>query len=207
MSARYVSGVNLQQLSTFKVHHSCVRIRQNFYFEQLLSILGIEKDGYYPSHYLPKHDLESVIYVMASVWGYQLPWDADLIGEELTDFEDYFDFKSKITDQEVMDLLPSCLIKAFKHIMKVKDNETPNYERIKWSLYSADESPWALRTNGHARVSNSKVWPIKLRKIVSVDDDCEEGEVTHSNLDDSCHAYDISAYQFNKNFGSRYPIL
>lgn len=156
----------------------------------------VDAKGNYPSHYLPKHDLESVIYVMAHIWGYQLPWDEDLIGMNLTDLEDYFDFKSKVTDQDIIDLLPSFLIKAFKYISRLPDDKAPNYEKLKWCLHATDESPLAIdRVNGHARMTNQKLCPIKLIKLVSVEDDWEEGEYTRTAApDDSCHALDLDSY-------------
>jgi hypothetical protein len=58
------------------------------------------KDG--KSHSLPKHDLESLFYVMASMCDYKLPWSEELIGEELQDLDDYFDFKAQVTDEEII---------------------------------------------------------------------------------------------------------
>lgn len=57
------------------------------------------------SHSLPKHDLESLIYVMASMCDYKLPWSEELIGKELQDLEDYFAFKAQVTDDEIIGIL------------------------------------------------------------------------------------------------------
>lgn len=146
---------------------------------------------------------------MASMWGYQLPWDAELIGRDLTDLTDYFNFKASVTDQQIIDLLPSCLIKPFKYIMRLSDTQTPSYEKLKLCLYSAEESPCGIdRANGHARVENSKICPIKLMKFSSVDVDSVADDFTQANPDDSCHAYDITAYNFNQlNNGADWPSL
>jgi serine/threonine protein kinase len=61
----------------------------------------LQKSDIYPSHSLPKHDLESVIYVMASMCDHKLPWNEELIGRDLEDLDDYFKFKAQVTDEQV----------------------------------------------------------------------------------------------------------
>jgi len=141
---------------------------------------SIDSNGEYPSHSLIKHDLESVIYVMSSMWGYQLPWDAELIGEELVDLDDYFAFKSKITDKEIIDLIPSWMIRAFKYVMRMPENASPNYDDIKLFLQqSVDASPWAIdRMNGRE--------PFLADHLV----------FSHPG-DESCRARNMLNYQFS----------
>lgn len=60
-----------------------------------------------------------------------MPWDAELIGEDLTDLNDYFDFKAEVSDDDIIELLPACLIRPFKYIMRFKGDKIPSYEKIK----------------------------------------------------------------------------
>lgn len=147
---------------------------------------------------------------MASMCGYQLPWDADLIEEEFTDINDYFLFKSNVTDQQIIDLLPSWLIKPFKYIMRLKDDQTPSYEKLKLCLHSVDESPWGGidSASGRVNMENSKIYPLHLLKWASTGDDSVADDFTQANPDDSCHAYDITAYNFSQlPNGAGWPIM
>lgn len=78
---------------------------------------------------------------MTAMCGYQVPWDDDLIGTSLGSLEDFLDFKAQVTDQEIINLLPECLIKAFKYIIRLPDDKPPSYEKLKCYLQLAEESP------------------------------------------------------------------
>jgi len=86
------------------------------------------------------HDLESLIFLMTSICQYSLPWDEELIGREIADVHEYLQFKSQVSDDKIVNLLPSWFIKAFKYLMTTKETGSLDYGRFKSCLKTPDES-------------------------------------------------------------------
>eukprot|EP00345_Euplotes_harpa_P002284 CAMPEP_0168332094 /NCGR_PEP_ID=MMETSP0213-20121227/8749_1 /TAXON_ID=151035 /ORGANISM="Euplotes harpa, Strain FSP1.4" /LENGTH=44 /DNA_ID= /DNA_START= /DNA_END= /DNA_ORIENTATION= len=44
---------------------------------------------------------------MTSICQYSLPWDEELIGREIADVHEYLQFKSQVSDDKIVNLLPN----------------------------------------------------------------------------------------------------
>jgi len=99
-----------------------------------------DSEGNFSGHTLPMHDLESLIFLMTSICQYSLPWDEELIGREIADVHEYLQFKSQVSDDKIVNLLPSWFIKAFKYLMTTKETGSLDYGRFKSCLKTPDES-------------------------------------------------------------------
>lgn len=97
----------------------------------MINIKFIDEEGVYPSHSEPKHDLESLIYVIVEMCGYQLPWGADMLDRDFESTDEYLEYKSNISDKQIIELFPSFLIKPFKYIMKIDDSQKIDYETLR----------------------------------------------------------------------------
>ena len=117
-----------------------------------------QENEVFPSHSSPKHDLESIIYVLAKECHYHLPWDADLIEKDFENIDDYFEFKSNVTDEQIIDLLPSLLINPFKYIMRLEEEQEINYDQLKCWFGIPDAYPNGIDLKGeHPRIASNKL--------------------------------------------------
>mmetsp|Transcript_3745 Transcript_3745/g.3469 ORF Transcript_3745/g.3469 Transcript_3745/m.3469 type:complete len:135 (+) Transcript_3745:554-958(+) len=119
----------------------------------------------------PKHDLESLIYLLTTELGFKLPWDSEVVEECFSEVNDFIEFKSRVTDKQIINCLPEILVDPFKKIMSYANDEPINYQDIRDCFkFDVECSPKIDLKQDHVRVNSSKLCPVLLKTSSIVDD-------------------------------------